>query len=203
MAASWVGSLTGLLARPETYRGSEKTLISYPDLALRFEGEGPWVELIVDTAYRQFWMRAPGRETVVGLYDRALDPMSDLIRGLLPADMALDSNGVLAGPGRVLGSDYPNRGVAMELDEAPEMSYSVEPHCPAGRGRPCEGDSVRLRLWVGKNGRIYAILPLEGDSLLVQAASEAAKQWVYRPALLRRRPVATWIDVWVRFPPER
>jgi hypothetical protein len=203
VAASWVDSLARLLSQPETYRGSERDLVSYPDLALRFEGEGAWVELILNTGYRQFWMRSPGRAPVPGLYDRALDPMCSLIRGLLPPDMALDSSGVLAGPGRVLAGDYPNRGVAVEYEEAPDRIYSVEPRCPGGLGRPCAGDSVRLQLWVGKNGRIHAVLPVAGDSLLVRAASEAAGQWIYRPAQLKRRPVATWIDIWVRFPPSR
>ena len=203
VGASWVDSLARLLAQPETYKGNEKDLVSYPDFAIRFEGEGGWVELIINTAYRQFWMRSPGRAPVPGLYDRAVDPLCSLIRELLPPDMLLDPHGVLAGPGRVLAADYPNRGAAAKYEEAPERIYVVDPRCPGGRSRSCEGDSVRLQLWVGKNGRIHAVRPLEGDSLLVQAASEAAVQWIYRPALSNRRPAATWIDVWVRFHPAR
>jgi hypothetical protein len=199
--ASWVDSLASLLSRPETYRGGDHATITYPEFALRFEGEGPWVELILNTGTRLFWVRSPGREPVPGPYDRVLEQLSSLIRAILPPDMALDSNGNLLGPARPLESDYPNRGVAVEYETPPDLIYSVDPRCPAGRS--CARDSVRLSLWVGKNGRIHAIRPAAGDSVLAGAATEAAAQWIYRPALAKRRPVATWLDVWVRFPQAR
>lgn len=201
--ASWVDSLARLLSEPATYKGGDNDLVAYPDLAVRFEGEGAWVELIVNTACRQFWMRSPRRAPVPGLYDRALEPMNALIRGVLPPDISLDSTGVIAGPARPLAGDYPNRGVIVEFEDPPDLIYSVEPRCPPGFARPCAGDSVQLRVWIGRNGRPQAILPVQGDSLLVQAATEAVAQWIYRPALDRKRPVAIWLDVRVGFPPAR
>ncbi len=57
--------------------------------------------------------------------------------------------------------------------------------------------TVRLNAVIGKDGKIQDLMVASGHPLLVQAAMDAVKHWVYQPTLLDGRPVeiATQIDV--------
>jgi protein TonB len=57
--------------------------------------------------------------------------------------------------------------------------------------------AVRLAVIIGKDGTVQEIHVLDGPPLLVQAAMDAVKQWVYKPTFLNGDPVAveTTIDV--------
>jgi TonB family protein len=56
---------------------------------------------------------------------------------------------------------------------------------------------VRFQVVIGRDGRIQEIQLLTGHPLLIPAAQEAVKQWVYQPTLLNGRPVevVTQVDV--------
>lgn len=56
---------------------------------------------------------------------------------------------------------------------------------------------VRFNAIIGKDGTIQNLTLISGHPLLVPAAEEAVKQWLYRPTLLNGEPVevATVIDV--------
>src|SRR3989440_87537 len=56
---------------------------------------------------------------------------------------------------------------------------------------------VRLNATIGKDGTIQDLKAASGHPLLVPAALEAVKQWLYKPTLLNGEPVAvvTVIDV--------
>lgn len=56
---------------------------------------------------------------------------------------------------------------------------------------------VRFTAYIGKDGHIENLEVVTGDPLLVAAAQDAVKQWVYRPTLLNGDPVEviTQIDV--------
>jgi protein TonB len=56
---------------------------------------------------------------------------------------------------------------------------------------------VRFNVIIGKDGHISNITLISGHPLLVPAAQEALKQWVYRPTLLNGDPVevTTMVDV--------
>ena len=56
---------------------------------------------------------------------------------------------------------------------------------------------VHLQAIIGKDGRVLDVKLIGGHPLLVAAAIEAVKQWVYQPTLLNGNPVevATQIDV--------
>ena len=57
--------------------------------------------------------------------------------------------------------------------------------------------TVRLNAIIGKDGTIQNLTVASGHPLLVPAAMEAVKQWVYKPTLLNGEPVevVTQIDV--------
>src|SRR5207302_1422947 len=56
---------------------------------------------------------------------------------------------------------------------------------------------VRFNAIIGKDGTIQNLTLISGHPLLVPAAQEAVKQWLYKPTLLNGEPVevATVIDV--------
>ena len=56
---------------------------------------------------------------------------------------------------------------------------------------------VRFTALIGKDGRIQNLQVLSGPSPLVDAATAAVRQWVYRPTMLNNEPVevVTQIDV--------
>jgi len=57
--------------------------------------------------------------------------------------------------------------------------------------------TVELSAVIGKDGRVADLKVIKGHPLLVQAALDAVKNWIYRPTLLNGEPVevSTTIDV--------
>jgi periplasmic protein TonB len=57
--------------------------------------------------------------------------------------------------------------------------------------------TVRFTALIAKNGTVQNLQLISGHPMLIQAATEAVKQWVYRPTLLNGEPteVITQIDV--------
>jgi hypothetical protein len=58
---------------------------------------------------------------------------------------------------------------------------------------------VKLRIHIDSDGRVTGTTALRGDPRLVPAAIDAAKQRVYRPALLNGNPIAVDTQVEVSF----
>jgi protein TonB len=56
---------------------------------------------------------------------------------------------------------------------------------------------VHLQAIIAKDGTIQQLHSAGGPALLIQAAMEAVRQWVYRPTMLNGEPVEveTTIDV--------
>jgi periplasmic protein TonB len=58
---------------------------------------------------------------------------------------------------------------------------------------------VSLQVTVGADGRIIALQPISGHPLLIPAAIEAARLWVYRPILLNGVPVEAVGPIEIKF----
>jgi periplasmic protein TonB len=81
--------------------------------------------------------------------------------------------------------------------EAANLIKTVVPVYPQiARAARIQG-TVRFTAHIGKDGRILNLKFMNGPSVLVDSASAAVKQWVYRPTLLDGQPVEviTQIDV--------
>lgn len=77
------------------------------------------------------------------------------------------------------------------------LKYMVKPvYPPLARQARIQG-TVRLNAIIGTDGRVKDLTVVSGHPLLVPAALEAVKQWVYEPTLLNGEPVevVTIIDV--------
>lgn len=58
---------------------------------------------------------------------------------------------------------------------------------------------VRFRIEIGKGGRVSNVQLMNGHPLLVPAASDAVRQWVYKPTLLNGYPMVVVTEVDVNF----
>lgn len=59
--------------------------------------------------------------------------------------------------------------------------------------------AVELLATVSKTGSISAVKVLKGDSLLARAASDAVRQWKYKPYQLNGEPVEIQTQITINF----
>ena len=96
----------------------------------------------------------------------------------------------------VLGMGGLGSGLGPEPElSAPVQALSASTSAVAKQAR-IQG-TVRFTAIIGKDGTIQNLQLVSGHPLLVPGATEAVKQWVYRPTLLNNDPVevVTQIDV--------
>jgi protein TonB len=95
--------------------------------------------------------------------------------------------------------ELPKLGEYVYADELPVLITDVAPRYPdIAREAQAEGE-VTLRVLVGKDGRVLDVHVDGSVPMFDAAAVEAARQWVFKPALSGNRPVAVWISRKVRF----
>jgi TonB family protein len=95
------------------------------------------------------------------------------------------------------GGGVPSRiRVGMNVQQANLISQVPPVYPPLARQAKIEG-VVRMAATIDKEGRVAHLEIISGHPLLVPAALDAVKQWVYRPTLLNGQPVEvqTTIDV--------
>lgn len=80
---------------------------------------------------------------------------------------------------------------------AARVRYRVAPAFPDEARRQGIDGTVRLHAIIGIDGRIAKLEVISGHPLLVPAALEAVRQWIYQPTLVETKPVEvdTTIDV--------
>jgi len=77
--------------------------------------------------------------------------------------------------------------------------YRVEPRYPQIAIKARVSGPVELEGIIGTDGRIRDLHALSGNPLLVPAALEAVRQWVYEPTLLNGKPVEVIAPITVIF----
>jgi protein TonB len=80
-----------------------------------------------------------------------------------------------------------------------EPVYRVEPHYPPLALAAHISGRVEIEGVVGTDGRIRELRALSGNPLLVPAALDAVRQWIYRPTLLNGKPVEVAAPITVNF----
>jgi len=94
-------------------------------------------------------------------------------------------------------SPSPDEFVAFE--EPPVLINPPQPVYPdMARQAEVEG-TVTLRLLIGKDGKVKDVLVTEGVTMLNDAAIDAAKKAVFKPALQQHRPVEVWVQIPIKF----
>jgi len=81
--------------------------------------------------------------------------------------------------------------------QAANLINGPKPNYPPLAKQARISGTVELSAVIGKDGRVQDLKVVRGHPLLVQAALDAVKNWVYRPTLLNGEPVevSTTIDV--------
>jgi protein TonB len=81
--------------------------------------------------------------------------------------------------------------------QAANLINQVKPNYPPLAKQARIQGTVELSAVIGKDGRVQDLKVVRGHPLLVQAALDAVKNWIYRPTMLNGEPVevSTTIDV--------
>jgi len=102
-------------------------------------------------------------------------------------------------PARPEDERLPEFGEYVYVEELPEALTKVAPIYPdAARQARVEG-TVVVQALVGTDGRVKEALVMQSIPMLDDAAVESVRQWVFKPAESRGRPVAVWIATPIRF----
>jgi protein TonB len=81
--------------------------------------------------------------------------------------------------------------------QAAKLVYGPKPIYPPLARQARISGTVRLQAIIAKDGTVIELQVLSGPALLVQAATDAVRQWRYQPTLLNGEPieVVTTVDV--------
>jgi protein TonB len=95
--------------------------------------------------------------------------------------------------------DLPAQGEFVYYEDEPVPVQTVQPNYPEfAREAQIQGKVV-LHVLVGKDGRVKNVKVAKGVTGLNDAAMEAVRKWVFKPALSNNKPVAVWVEVPVDF----
>lgn len=93
----------------------------------------------------------------------------------------------------------PNAPVVGSNLQSAKLIKSVKPIYPlTAKNARMEG-TVRFKAIIGKDGKVQNLQLVSGPSLLVNAANDAVKQWVYQPMLLNGQPTEAVMQIDVLF----
>lgn len=95
--------------------------------------------------------------------------------------------------------DEPAFGTYVYAEELPEVITKVQPAYPEMAREANVDGTVMVQALVGKDGKVHDVRVVKSIPLLDQAALDAVKQWIFKPALANNKPVAVWVGVPVRF----
>ncbi len=118
-------------------------------------------------------------------------------------------DGVGAGGGAVIEQDVQVENIEEEeapppdfvpFEKEPQVIKRIEPVYPElARKAGLEG-TVWVKLWVDKEGKVKDVVILKSASeIFNQPAIDAAKQWIFTPAMMKTGPVSVWISLSFNF----
>jgi periplasmic protein TonB len=99
----------------------------------------------------------------------------------------------------IRGDDLPSEGEFVYYEDAPAPVTQVQPTYPEMAREANVQGRVVLHVLVGKDGRVKNVKVIRSVTMLDQAAVEAVRKWVFKPALSNNKPVAVWVEVPVDF----
>lgn len=116
--------------------------------------------------------------------------------GLGDTTMVGSPDGVEGGEGLVIEDVMPSPDDFIPVEEQPVLVEMKPPDYPSlAREAGIEG-TVIVRALVGKDGRVKnAILGKGVNSVLDEAALAAAREYVFKPAIQNKNPVAVWVAI--------
>jgi periplasmic protein TonB len=119
-------------------------------------------------------------------------------------EQAASSSNTGAGSGDIViaappSDDLPGSGTYVYRDDEPTLIKAVPAKYPdLARSSNIEG-KVTVNVLVGTDGRVLKWEIASGVPVLNEAAIEAVKQYLFKPALANNKPVAVWVAVPINF----
>ncbi len=129
--------------------------------------------------------------------------MNIRVQPQMPPVLMTNGAMTLAIPRRELGavslSAAPNAiHVGGQVQQANLISQVRPVYPPEAKAARVQG-AVQFEATIGPDGRVENLVALSGPPLLVSAALESAKQWVYKPTLLNGNPVRVITTITINF----
>ncbi len=191
--------LGAMILRPRTMELETRVFVPYREIAapppLRDNIAPPVIAVMPSAATPAIGMPVPVPDTEA--------PAEQTIASQQEISSASGS-GPAGGIGEIVieppsGDELPQLGEYVYADELPVLVKDVPPHYPEiARQAELEGD-VLLRVLIGKDGRVAKVHVDTSIPMLDAAAVDAARMWVFTPALSNNRPVAVWITRLLKF----
>ncbi len=86
------------------------------------------------------------------------------------------------------------------FEKEPVIIKKVDPIYPELAKKAGMEGTVYANLWVDKQGKVREVKIVKAESeIFVQPVIDAAKQWLFSPAMMKNGPVAVWVAVPFRF----
>jgi TonB family protein len=114
-----------------------------------------------------------------------------------PAEEASPRQPIVVAP--PAGEELPKFGEYVFVEELPEAIRKVAPQYPEAARRGNVSGTVMVHALVGRDGRVKDTRVVSSIRMLDAAAVAAVRQWVFKPALTKNRPVAVWVAVPIKF----
>ena len=93
----------------------------------------------------------------------------------------------------------PEFGEYIYVEKLPEAISKVDPIYPEDARKAGVEGMVMVQALVGKDGFVKDTRVIQSIPVLDDAAVDAVKQWVFKPAESKGQPVAVWVAVPVSF----
>ncbi len=84
--------------------------------------------------------------------------------------------------------DEKGRRVAVKKIDPGSALKKVAPSYPAEAKAAGVSGKVEVQVTISEKGRVIEAIAISGPELLREAAEQAAKQWIFEPAKVNRRP---------------
>lgn len=94
----------------------------------------------------------------------------------------------------------PNNPSRIRIAEPVQAANLIRRTDPRTPGDARVSGQVKLSAVIGRDGTVQQLQLISGDPLLVQAAMQAVKTWMYKPVLLNGSPVEVETTITVSFP---
>jgi protein TonB len=93
------------------------------------------------------------------------------------------------------GDDLPSEGEFVYYEDEPVPVTAPPPAYPEFAREANITGKVTLHVLVGKDGRVKNVKVIKSVTGLDQAAIDAVKRWVFKPALSNNKPIAVWVEI--------
>jgi len=96
-------------------------------------------------------------------------------------------------------TEPPKFGEYIYVEELPEAITKVPPVYPAEARDAGVDGTVIVQVLIGRDGLVLDTKIVKSIPLLDRAAADCVRQWVFKPALTKNKPIAVWVAIPVRF----